>query len=119
MKCHFLAAGAIHVKHRRSRKARVLFKKTQRLSGLSKSGEETRVLFSGKPDHAQFRDHDGPTENGNNGQKSENEFSCDRRVIERKKKTTAGRYDFRNKHSRFTGLSNNADLEKRKQDSRK
>src|SRR6266480_4075596 len=119
MKCHLLAAGTIHVKDRRSGKARIFLKQAQRLPVLSKSGEETRVLFSGKPDHAQFRDHDGPTENGNNGQKSENEFSCDRRVIERKKKTTAGRYDFRNKHSRFTGLSNNSDLEKRKQDSRK
>jgi hypothetical protein len=35
-------------------------------------------------------------------------------VIERKKETTAGGYDFRNKHSRFTGLSNTAVLEKRK-----
>src|SRR5258707_15192837 len=104
MKCHFLAAGSIHVKDRRSRKARVLLKQTQRLAILSKSGEETLVLFSGKPDHAQFRDHDGPTEYGNDCEQSEDEFSCDRRVIERKKEPPAGRYDFRNKHSRFTGL---------------
>ena len=35
-------------------------------------------------------------------------------VIERKKETAASRYDFRNEHSRFTGLSNNAVLQKRK-----
>ena len=34
-------------------------------------------------------------------------------MIERKKETAAGRYDFRNEHSRFTGLSNNAVLKKR------
>jgi hypothetical protein len=83
------------------------------LSILSKSGDKTRVLLSGKPDHAQFCDHDRPTENGDDSKQSENEFSCDRRVIERKKKTAAGRYDFRNEHSRFTGISNSAVLEKR------
>jgi hypothetical protein len=29
-------------------------------------------------------------------------------VIEREQKTAAGRYDFRNEHSRVTGVSNSA-----------
>src|SRR5215469_13139528 len=111
MKCHFLAAGAIHVENRRTREAGVFLEQSQRLSVLSKSGEEPRVLFSGKPDHAQFRYHDRPTEDGSDSEQSKDEFSCDRCVIERKKETAAGCYDF--KHSRVTGLSNNAVLEKR------
>src|SRR5215469_4178220 len=111
MKCHFLAAGAIHVENRRTREAGVFLEQSQRLSVLSKSGEEPRVLFSGKPDHAQFRYHDRPTEDGSDSEQSKDEFSCDRRVIERKEETAAGCYDF--KHSRVTGLSNNAVLEKR------
>jgi len=51
---------------------------------LPKSSEEARVLVSGEADHAQFRDHDRPTEDRGDGEKRENEFSCDRRVIERK-----------------------------------
>jgi hypothetical protein len=61
------------------------------LSILPERGEETRVLLSSEPDHAQFGDHDRPTENRHDGEKSENEFACDRRVIERKQETAAGR----------------------------
>ena len=91
MKRHFFAPGAIHVEHRRSCKAGILFKQAQRLSILPESGEETRVLLSSEPDHAQLRDHDGPTENRHDSQKSENHFPCDRRVIERKQQTATGR----------------------------
>ena len=77
-----------------------------------KSSEETSVLFPCKADHAQFRDHDRPTENGYDSQKSENDFARDCRVIERKQQTAAGRYDFRNEHSLVTGISNNAVLRK-------
>src|SRR5205814_8062837 len=114
---HLLATRAIDIKNRRPGKPRVLLKETQRLPILPKSSEETRVLFPGEADHAQFRDHDRPTEGRGDGEKRENEFSCDRRVIEREQETAACRYDFRNKHFRVTVISNNAVSEKRKQDS--
>src|SRR5207248_1335677 len=81
---------AEQAKKRRARKARVLLKQAQRLSILSKSSNEPHVLFSSEADHAQFRDHYRPTENRRDGQKSENEFSCDRCVIERKEETAGG-----------------------------
>src|SRR5437870_4938018 len=113
MKCHLLATCAIDIKNRRPRKTRVLFEQTQRLSIFPECREKTCILFPRETYHAQFRDHDRPTEDRGDGEKREDEFSCDRRVIERKQETAACRYDFRNKHSRFTGLSNNAVLWKR------
>ncbi|MER3422791.1 MAG: hypothetical protein C4293_05735, partial [Nitrospiraceae bacterium] len=85
-------------------------KQPQRLPVLVKRGEEPRVLFSSEPDHAQFRDHDRPAEDGGDGQKNEDEFSCDRCVIKRKEQTAAGRYDF--EHARFTCETYTADLQK-------
>jgi hypothetical protein len=90
MKGHFLASGAIDIKYRRARESCVLFKQTQRLPVLSKSGEKPRVLLPREADDAQLRDHNRPTEDGSDGEKRQDEFSCDRRVIERKKET-AGR----------------------------
>src|SRR5690349_21309049 len=117
MKRHLLAPGPVHVKNWRPRKARILFEQTQRLSIFPERREKTCILFSRKTDHTQFRDHDRPTEDRGDGQKSENELACDRRVIESKQETAAGRYDFRNEHSRVTGISNNAVWRKRKKDS--
>jgi hypothetical protein len=90
MKRHFIASGAIHAKDWRPREARVLLKQAQWLSILPKSGAEAGVLFSCKTDYAQLRDHDRPTKDRSDGEKREDEFSCDRRVIEREKET-AGR----------------------------
>src|SRR5262249_33696801 len=117
MKRHLFAPGPIHVKNRRSWKARVLFEQTERLSIFPERREKTYILFSREPDHAQLRDHNRPTEDGCDGQKSENELACDRCVIESKQETAAGRYDFRNEHSRVTRISNNAVSGKRKKDS--
>src|SRR5215471_9181076 len=113
MKRHFLASGAIHVKDRGAREARVFLKQTKRLAVLVKRSQKPRVLFSREANHAQFRNHYRPTEDRCDGKKSENDFPCDRRVIERKQQTAAGRYDFRNEHSRVTWISNNALLRKR------
>src|SRR5262249_7558201 len=106
MKRHFLASGAIHVEDRGAWKARVFLKQAKRLAVLAKGSQTPRVLFSREADHAQFRNHDRPTEDRCDGKKSENDFPCDRRVIEGKQQTAAGRYDFRNEHSRVTGISN-------------
>jgi hypothetical protein len=62
MKGHFLAPSAVHIKHRRSWKPRMLLKQTQRLSILPKRTEEAGVLLPGEPDNAQLRDHDRPAE---------------------------------------------------------
>src|SRR5215469_15710297 len=113
MKCHFLAPGAIHIENGCTGKARVFFKQTKRLSVFVKSGEEPGVLSPSEADHAQLRDHDRPAENRCDSKKSEDNFSCDRRVIERKQQTAAGPYDIRNEHSRVTGISNNALRRKR------
>src|SRR6478752_9317449 len=108
MECHFLTPSAIHIVNGRTGKARVFLKQTKRLSVFMKRSQESRVLSPREADHAQFRDHDRPTENRYDGKKREDNFSCDRRVIERKQQTAAGRYDFRNEHSRVTGISNNS-----------
>jgi hypothetical protein len=57
---------------------------------LAKRREETGILFSGESDNAQLRDHDRPTEDGDDREKRKDELSCARRVIEREKQT-AGR----------------------------
>src|SRR5262245_12646160 len=108
MKCHLLAPCTINIENGRTRKARVFLKQSKRLSVFVKSSEKSRILSPSEADHAQFRDHDRPTEDRYDSKKSKDNFSCDRRVIERKHQTTAGRYDFRNEHSRVTGISNNA-----------
>src|SRR6267154_5174268 len=113
MECHFLTPCAIHIEYGRTGKARVFLKQTKGLSVFVKRSEETSVLSSRETDHTQFRDHDRPTEDRYDSQKSENDFARDCRVIERKQQTAAGRYDFRNEHSRVTGISNNAVLRKR------
>src|SRR6476659_5895767 len=113
MECHFLTPSAIHIVNGRAWKARVFLKQTKGLSVFVKSSEETSVLSPRETDHTQFRDHDRPTENRYDGKKREDNFSCDRRVIERKQQTAASRYDFRNEHSQVTGISNNAVLRKR------
>src|SRR4030095_14129019 len=112
MKCHFLTPCAIHIENGRTGKARVFLKQTKWLSVFVKSSEETSVLSPREADHAQFRYHDRPAENRCDSKKSEDNFSCDRRVIERKQQTATGRYDIRNEHSRVTGISNNAVLQK-------
>src|SRR4029077_17887855 len=108
MECHFLTPCAIHIEDRRTRKARVFLEQTKGLSVFVKSSEETSVLSPREADHAQFRDHDRPAEDRYDSKKREDNFSCDRRVIERKQQTAAGSYDFRKEHSRVTGSSNNA-----------
>src|SRR3954469_9712150 len=113
MKCHFLTPCAVHIENGRAWKARVFLKQTKWLSVFVESSEETSVLSSRETDHAQFGDHDRPAEDRYDGKKSENDFARDCRVIERKQQTAAGRYDFRNEHSRVTGISNNAVLRKR------
>src|SRR5205814_10015615 len=113
MECHFLTTCSINIENGRTGKAGVLLKQAKRLSVFVKSSEETSVLSPRETDHTQFRDHDRPTENRCDSKKSEDNLSCDRRVIERKQQTAAGRYDFRNKHSRVTGISNSAVLQKR------
>src|SRR5438552_19204812 len=112
MKGRFLAPGAIHIENGRTWKARVFLKQTKGLSVFVKSSEKTSVLSPRETDHAQFRDHDRPTEDRYDSKKSEDNFSCDRRVIERKQQTAAGCYDIRNEHSRVTGISNNSVLQK-------
>ena len=84
MECHFLTTCAINIENGRTGKARVFLKQTKWLSVFMKSSHEPRVLSSREADHAQFRDHDRPTENRYDSKKSEDNFSCDRRVIERK-----------------------------------
>src|SRR5438034_8548383 len=113
MECHFLTPCAINIENGRAGKARVFLKQTKWLSVFVKSSEETSVLSPRETDHTQFRDHDRPTEDRCNSKKSEDNFPCDRRVIERKQQTAAGSYDFRNEHFRVTGISNNAVLRKR------
>src|SRR5215471_17234424 len=113
MKRHFLASCAVHVEYRGAGETRVFLKQTKRLSILVKRSQEAGVLFSSETDHAQLCDHDRPTENRCDRQKSENNFSCNRRVIERKQQTATGSYDFRNEHSRVTAISNNSVLQKR------
>src|ERR1043166_117397 len=112
MECHFLAPCAIHIENGSTGKARVFLEQTKGLSVFMKSSEETSVLFPREADHAQLRNHNRPTEDRYDSKKSEDNFSCDRRVIERKQQTAAGRYDLRNEHSRVTGISNNAVLQK-------
>src|SRR5439155_1599983 len=63
MKGHFLTPCAIHIENGRTGKARVFFKQTKGLSVFVKSSEETSVLSPREADHAQFRDHNRPTEN--------------------------------------------------------
>src|SRR6266436_3087913 len=77
MKRHFLATRAINVKNRRALEARVFFEQPQRLSILPECEEKTRVLFSSKLDHAQFRDHDRPTEDRNDREEKEDELAGD------------------------------------------
>src|SRR5215831_10306496 len=100
MKCHFLTPCAIHVENGRTGKPRVFLKQTKRLPVLVKSSHEPGVLSPSEADHPQFRDHDRPAEDGCDSKESEDNFSCDRRVIERKNQTPAGSYDFRYEHSR-------------------
>ena len=104
MKRHFLAPGAVYVENRGAGETRVFLKQTKRLSVLVKRSQEARVLFSRETDHAQLCDHDRPTKDRYDGKKGENDFPCDRRVIERKQQTAPGSYDFRNEHSRVTAL---------------
>ena len=74
MECHFLTACAIHIENGRTWKARIFLKQTKWLSVFVKSSEETSVLPPSETDHAQFRDHDRPTEDRYDGKKSENDF---------------------------------------------
>jgi hypothetical protein len=85
-----MTAGPIDVEIRGPEKPRVSFKETQRLSILAKCGKEPRVLSSGKLDHAQFRDHDRPTENRPDRKQQENNFSRNGRVIEGEQQTIRG-----------------------------
>src|ERR1051326_3784325 len=110
MKRHLLTPCAIHIENGRTGKTGVLLKQAKRLSVLVKRSQEPRVLPPCKAYHAQFRDHDRPAEDRYDSKKTEDNFPCDRRVIERKDQTAAGGYDFRNEHSRVTGISNNAVL---------
>ena len=89
MERHLLTTGAINAEHGRARKSRILLKQAQRLSILMKGGEKARVLFSSKLDHTQFRDHDRPTENLNDGEEGKNDLACNRRVIEREKQAAS------------------------------
>jgi hypothetical protein len=84
MKRHFLTTCAIHIENGRAWKTRVFLKQTKGLSVFVKRSQESRVLSPREADHAQFCDHNRPTENRYDSQKSENDSSCDRRVIERK-----------------------------------
>src|SRR5215831_16352557 len=113
MKCHFLTTCAVHIENRRTGEACIFLKQTKGLSVFVKGSKEPRVLSASEADHAQFRDHDRPAEDRCDNKKSEDDFSCDRRVIERKHQTAAGRYDFRNEHPRVTGISYNAVSNKR------
>src|SRR6266566_3075991 len=89
MKRHLLATRAINVKNRRAGKARVFFEQPQRLSILPECEEKTRVLFSGKLDHAQFCDHDRPTEDRNDREEKEDELAGNGGVLKCKEQTAS------------------------------
>jgi hypothetical protein len=54
--------------------------------------EKSGVLFSGELDHAQFRDHDRPTEDGSDCEQKKNKLAGNGGVFESEKQTTR-RYD--------------------------
>src|SRR6202023_1435149 len=108
-----LTAGAINAEYGRARKPRILLEQAQRLPILMKGGEKARVLFSSKLDHAQFRDHDRPTENRTDGEQREDDLARDRRVIEREKQA-ARRDQIWREHLRVTCATYNAVSRKRK-----
>src|SRR5437764_8898109 len=87
MKCHLLATRAINVKNRRTGKARVLFEQTKWLSILPECSEKARILFSGELDHAQFRDHDRPTEDRNDREEKKDELAGNGSVLKCKEQT--------------------------------
>src|SRR5438270_5127653 len=89
MKRHLLATRAINVKNWRTRKERVLFEQTQWLSILPECGQKTHVLSSGELDHAQFRDHDRPTEDRNDREEKEDELAGNGGVLKRKEETAS------------------------------
>src|SRR5947209_1985305 len=101
MKSHFLATSSINIKIGRAGKARILLEQTQWLSILPESSQKSFVLFSGKLNHPQLRDHDRPAEDGSNREKRQDELARHCRVFEREKQT-ACRNQFRNQHARFT-----------------
>ncbi|PYL64203.1 MAG: hypothetical protein DMF25_07900 [Verrucomicrobia bacterium] len=72
---------------------------------MPKSGQKPGVLFSGELDHAQFRDHDRPAKDRDDGEERQDNFPRDRRVLEREKQTACCN-QLRNQHPRFTCLSN-------------
>jgi hypothetical protein len=90
MKRYFSATSAINIEVRRTRETRVPFEQTQWLSILPEGGEETRILFSGKLDHAQLRDHYRPAEYRSDSKKQEDALSGNGSVFESEKQT-AGR----------------------------
>jgi hypothetical protein len=101
MECHLPTSGAIDLEQGRTGKTRVLFKEAERLPILPKCGQETGILFPGKLNDAEFRDHDGPTKNRSDGEKEENDFARNRGVLEGEEQT-AGRNQLRNEHFRVT-----------------
>src|SRR5438270_12613598 len=89
MKCHFLTTGAINIEDRRTEEARIFFEQTQWLSILPECGQETRVLFSGELDHAQFRDHDRPAKDRNDREEKEDELAGNGGVLKCKEQTAS------------------------------
>ena len=87
MKRHLLTTGAINIENRRTGKARVFFEQPQWLSILPERAEESRVLFSGELDHAQFRDHDRPTEDRDDREEKEDELAGNGSVLKCKEQT--------------------------------
>ena len=87
MKRHFLATSPINIEIGRTVKAGVLFEQTQWLSILPEGREETRILFSGKLDHAQLRDHYRPAEYRSDSKKQEDALPGSGGVFESEKQT--------------------------------
>ena len=113
MERHLPATGAVNIEYGGAEKPCILLEQAKWLPILAKGGDETRVLFSGKLDHAQLRDHDRPTEDRADGKKQQDEFAGDGGVLEREEQT-AGRNQLRNEHFSFTCLSNSVVSRKRK-----